>query len=114
MSATYMSLLAWQEAANLAKSVYSVFNDCRDFGFKDQIQRASVSVMNNIAEGYARHSDKAFRNFLQISRGSCAETESMVYLAHELGYIDDVTYMTLLEKTDTTSKLLTGLIKKYS
>ena len=59
---------------------------CRDFGFKDQIQRAAVSIMNNIAEGFESGSDAKFMSFLSISRGSCGEVRSMLYLCEDLGY----------------------------
>lgn len=112
MSASYQDLIVWQKSGALAKEVYVVFGSCKDYGFKDQIQRAAVSVMNNIAEGYARHSNKAFKNFLFISRGSCAEVESMLFLAKDLGYINQLTYDALTERTQENLRLLTGFIKK--
>jgi len=68
-------------------SIYQVLKDNRDFGFKDQIQRASVSIKNNIAEGFERSSDAEFKRFLFISKGSCGEVRSMLYLAKGLNYI---------------------------
>ena len=59
-------------------------SSCRDSGFKDQIQRAAVSIMNNIAEGFESGSDAKFLNFLNISRGSCTEVRSMLYLCEDL------------------------------
>ena len=59
---------------------------CRDFGFKDQIQRAAVSIMNNIAEGFESESDAKYMNFLNISRGSYGEVRSMLYLCEDLGF----------------------------
>ena len=59
---------------------------CRDFGFKDQIQRAAVSIMNNIAEGFESGYDAKLINFLNISRGSCGEVRSMLYLCEDLGF----------------------------
>lgn len=61
-------------------------SNCRDYGFKDQIQRAAVSIMNNIAEGFESGSDAKFINFLNISRGSCGEVRSMLYLCEDLGF----------------------------
>lgn len=58
----------------------------RDYGFKDQIQRASVSIMNNIAEGFEYNSDSSFIRYLNIAKGSCAEVRSMLYLCEDLGY----------------------------
>lgn len=59
-------------------------SSCRDYGFKDQIQRAAVSIMNNITEGFESGSDAKFLNFLNISRGSCTEVRSMLYLCEDL------------------------------
>ena len=59
---------------------------CRDFGFKDQIQRSAVSIINNIAEGFESGSDAKYMNFLNISRGSCGEVRSMLYLCDDLGF----------------------------
>lgn len=63
-----------------------MMENCRDYGFKDQIQRAAVSIMNNIAEGMESGSDAKFINFLSISRGSCGEVRSMLYLCEDLGF----------------------------
>ena len=65
--------------------VYSMLDGSRDYGFKDQIQRASVSIMNNIAEGADCGSDAKFINYLNTSRGSCSEVKSMLYLCEDLG-----------------------------
>lgn len=95
----------------MTANVYESFSGCRDFSFRDQIQRASVSVMNNIAEGYARKSDKAFANFLYIARGSSAEVESMLLLSESLGYISSDKKDTLLSQNDEVSKLLSAFIR---
>jgi four helix bundle protein len=91
--------------------VYGVFSNCRDFSFRDQIRRASVSIMNNIAEGFERRTNKELINFLFIAKGSCAEVRSMLYLALELKYITkskfDEWYLLSVE----ISKMLSGLIK---
>jgi four helix bundle protein len=70
----------------LAVKVYDTFGSSRDFGFKDQICRASVSISNNIAEGYARESRIEFNRFLNIARSSCTEVKSMLYLSEKLKY----------------------------
>ena len=61
-------------------------SSCRDYGYKYQIQRAAVSIMNNIAEGFESGSDAKYMNFLNISRGSCGEVRSMLYLCDDLGF----------------------------
>ncbi|AKM82268.1 MAG: S23 ribosomal protein [Berkelbacteria bacterium GW2011_GWE1_39_12] len=84
----FEDIIAWQKAKELTLLSYRNFSCIKDYSFKDQINRASVSVMNNIAEGYERMGDKEFKKFLYISKGSCGEVRSMLYLALELKYID--------------------------
>lgn len=109
---SFKDLIVWQHASELATNVYVNFRDLRDFGFRDQIQRAAVSVMNNIAEGYARRSDKSFRHFLCIAKGSAAEVESMIILAEKLGYIDQTHQKVLIEQAESVGRLLSAFIKK--
>lgn len=111
---SFKDILAWQKSRALTVEIYKEFSDCRDFSFKDQIQRASISVMNNIAEGYARRSDKAFKNFLFISKGSVAEVESMLLIATSLGYTTAEKQKELLADAEETSRLITGFIRKLS
>ena len=85
MERSFENLFIWQESRALIRSIYKMMETCRDFGFKDQIQRAAVSIMNNIAEGFESGSDAKFMNFLNISRGSCGEVRSMLYLCEDLG-----------------------------
>lgn len=85
MERNFENLFIWQESRVLIRSIYKMMETCRDFGFKDQIQRAAVSIMNNIAEGFESGSDAKFLNFLNISRGSCGEVRSMLYLCEDLG-----------------------------
>ena len=84
----FEDIIAWRKAKELTILIYDDFADSRDFGFKDQIQRASVSIMNNIAEEYERKSNSEFRQFLYIAKGSCGEVRSMLLLAEELNKID--------------------------
>lgn len=111
---SFKDLTVWQKALNLSLSIYKEFAGCKDYGFKDQIQRASISIINNIAEGYGRRSDKALMNFLTIARGSVAEVESMILMAHQLQYIDLPTQNELLTQAEEVAKLLTGFINKIS
>lgn len=82
--ARFEDIIAWQKAKELTVQIYTLFENSKDFGFKDQLQRASVSVMNNIAEGFERKSNKEFKQFLYIAKGSCGEVRSMLIIAHEL------------------------------
>ena len=81
----------WQQARELVKEIYEDLRagtGSKDFGFRDQIQRAGVSVMNNIAEGFERFTEIEFAPFLDVARGSCGEVRSMNYAAEDLGYVD--------------------------
>lgn len=84
---TFEDIIAWQKAKDLTILIYQSFENTKDFGFRNQIQRAAVSVMNNIAESFERQTEKEFRQGLYIAKGSCAEVRSMLYLASELGML---------------------------
>ena len=86
MERSFENLFIWQESRVLIHSIYKMMETCRDFGFKDQIQRSAVSIINNIAEGFESGSDAKYMNFLNISRGSCGEVRSMLYLCEDLGF----------------------------
>lgn len=77
----------WKKSRVITKQVYEDFRLIKDFGFKEQIQRCAVSVMNNIAEGFCRDSDAEFRQFLKFSKGSAGELKSMYYVAEDLNYL---------------------------
>jgi four helix bundle protein len=83
----FEELAVWRMARELVKLLYSDFRTCRDFGFRDQITRAGVSIMNNISEGFCRNSDAEFKQFLNISKGSVGEVKNMYYIAEDLNYI---------------------------
>jgi len=107
----FEDIIAWQKAQNLAVEVYRLFGKQKDFGFRDQICRAVVSISNNIAEGFDRMSDAEFVRFLYIALGSCSEVKSMLYLAKELNYLTQDSFDTLLEASTEVAKIITGLIK---
>ena len=104
--------IAWQKSKLLTLQIYKYFSKNRDYGFRDQILRASVSVMNNTAEGFERNSDKELKQFLFIAKGSCGEVRSMLVLAFELSYIKKDTYDELNDLCLETSKVLAGFIRK--
>jgi four helix bundle protein len=107
----FEEIQSWKKAKTLTVELYRHFENSKDFGFKDQILRASVSIMNNIAEGFERRSNKEFRYFLYVAKGSCGEVRSMLILAVELSKIDNATAQELQDLTQEISKLLKGLIK---
>ena len=84
----FEDLEIWKMARELVNMIYSDFRDCRDYGFKDQITRAGVSIMNNISEGFCRNSDAEFRHFLNISKGSSGEVKNMYYIAEDQKFVD--------------------------
>ncbi len=108
---SFEDIIAWKKAKELNILIYKEFRNCRDFSFRDQIQRASVSIMNNIAEGFERGGNKEFKNFLFISKGSCAEVRSMLNLALELKYVNEIDFKKAYNLTVEISKILSGLIK---
>ena len=108
----FEDIIAWQKSRKLTLDIYKIFKNNRDFSFRDQIQRAVVSIMNNIAEGYERKGDKELGRFLFISKGSCGEVRSMLYLALDLGYINKMEFEMLHKSSLEISKILSGFIKQ--
>jgi four helix bundle protein len=111
----FEDLLCWQEARILVNMVFDLCEKeplSKDFGTKDQIRRASISVMNNIAEGFGRHSRKQFLVFLDYSTASCMEVRSMSYVLLDRKYITNEEFQKLYAQTITCTNLNIGLIKK--
>ena len=106
----FEDIQTWQKSQELVTLCYKNFQNSRDFGFRDQICRAAVSIMNNIAEGFERASNNEFRKFLFIARGSCGEVRSMLYVALELKYISKEVFTELSDRCLEISKMLFGLI----
>lgn len=109
---SFEQIIAWQKSKELTILIYTQFKNCKDFSFKDQIQRAVISMMNNIAEGYERNGNKEFRNFLYIAKGSSAEVRSMLMVALELGYITQDEFEKSGALALEIARILSGLIKK--
>lgn len=107
----FEDIIAWQKAKTLTLLIYRNFKLCKDFSFKNQIERASISVMNNIAEGFERQTNKDFRNFLFIAKGSCGEIRSMLSGAVEMGYMSEKDFSTISDLTTEISRMLSGFIK---
>ncbi len=84
----FEDLEIWRMSRELVNCIYSDFNNCRDYGFKDQITRAGISIMNNISEGFCRNSDAEFRQFLNFSKGSAGEVKNMYYIAEDQKFAD--------------------------
>ena len=110
----FEELEVWQEARKLVRVVYTVTQSgefVRNFGLKDQIQRAAVSIMSNIAEGFERAGNKEFNHFLHLAKGSAGEVRSQLYVALDLGYLDQKIFSSLNDSALSISKQLSGFIK---
>ncbi len=106
----FEDIRSWQEARLLVADVYAFLDECRDRGFRDQIQRAAVSIMSNIAEGFDRGSNKEFIHFLTIARGSLAEVKSLSYAGLDVHLLHKDQFMILEERAGRLNGLLNGLI----
>jgi four helix bundle protein len=102
---------SWKEARQLVVDVYHCLERCNDIGFKSQMQRAAVSIMSNIAEGFDRKSNKEFIQFLVISRASSSEVRSLAYAGLDLKYFDREQFEIVYHRCLTVSKLLNGFIR---
>ena len=107
----FEDLECWQEARKETKLIYTYLKECRDFSFRDQIQRASVSVMNNIAEWFARTTAKDRIQFFMIATSSLSEVRSMVYLGGDIWYFSEEQTKKLFEQNLHTSQLTYWFLK---
>jgi four helix bundle protein len=105
---------AWKKARQLTLAVYRVTDVgafSRDFGLRDQIRRASVSILSNIAEGFERDGNREFRQFLALAKGSVGELKAQLYIALDVEYIDREQFEGLYDLATDVSRLLAGLIR---
>ena len=109
----FEDIIVWQKSKELSITIYKLFEHHKDFGFRDQILRSSVSIMNNIAEGFERSSNNELKHFLFIAKGSCGELRSVIYLAKETLKISDADFDNLYNSKVEISKMLSGFIKNY-
>ena len=108
----FEELKAWQVGREIAKMIYAVTRAgefAKDFGLKDQIQRAVVSINSNIAEGFERDSTSEFVKFLGYAKGSAGEVRSQLITAHDIGYLDDRACEELVEQVKFVSALIARL-----
>jgi four helix bundle protein len=105
---------SWKQARQLARMIYACSDKggfTRDFGLKNQIRRATVSIMSNIAEGFGRGGNKEFIQFLSTARGSVSEVQSQLYVALDVGYITADEFEKLYSQSTTTSNTISGFIR---
>lgn len=108
---SFEDIISWQKSQVLTKLIYDLFRNNKDYSFKDQIQRAAISISNNVAEGFERKSNNEFKQFLFIAKGSCGEVRSMANLALSCKYITEKDFKDIQARSIEISKLLSGLIK---
>ena len=110
----FEDLNAWKKARLLTRLIYRVSAEGqfrRDFSLRDQIRRASISAMSNIAEGFDRNGNPEFRRFLTYAKGSTGEVKSQLYVALDAGFISDEVFEEAYESADEVSRLISGMLK---
>ena len=110
MYQSFEELEVWKRARQLAVRTYELLHECREYGLRDQMQRAAVSIASNIAEG-AERGGKDFIRFLTIARGSAAELRTQCYIASKIGILTSEHMNQLVSELKEISKMLTGLAR---
>ena len=112
----FEEIRAWQSAREVVNRIYETSQSekfKRDYTLADQIKRASISIMSNVAEGFSRQSRKEFIQFLFIAKGSAAEVQSQLYIALDQGYISEKEFREIYDKVEETAKLLSKFITYF-
>ena len=108
----FEDLVAWQKARELTKQIYEITKQgafSKDYGLCDQIRRATVSVMSNLAEGFERGSSSEFHQFIVIAKASCAEVRSQLYVAYDVGHITQNQFDDATKLAEEVSRIIGGL-----
>ena len=111
---SFEEITAWQQGRELVREVYRVTSTGsfrKDYGLRDQIRRAAVSVVSNVAEGFERGGNKEFIQYLYHAKGSCGEVRTQLYVSRDLEYLSEDTFKQLRKLTIRTSELIWGLIR---
>jgi len=108
----FEDLAIWQEARRLNGEAYAALSACRDYFFRDQVNRAALSVMNNIAEGFERKTLKDFSRFLDIAKGSAGEVRSMTYVAEDIKILDSSKAAYFRASYETLSKRIAAFQRR--
>ena len=103
----------WKRSSRLAVNVYKHFKPCKDYSFKDQITRSSLSIASNIAEGMEKESNKEKARYIEISKGSSAELITQIYIGIEIEYIDKAEGLIWVKELNEILRMLTGLKGNY-
>lgn len=107
------NLDVWKRACRLSVELYRVTNSCKEYGFKDQVTRAGLSIASNIAEGYERDSIPARLQYLVIAKGSCGEVWTQLMIGRTAGFLESARSKGLERETVEVSRMIWGLIKHY-
>ncbi|MGI8855069.1 MAG: four helix bundle protein [Thermomicrobiales bacterium] len=108
----FEDLVAWQKARVLTREIYQVTRQgafAKVYGLTRQVQRAAVSIMSNVAEGFDRGGRGEFHQFLSTAKASCAETRSLLYVALDAEYLDQITFQRLVAQADEVIRIVAGL-----
>ncbi|MGH7232963.1 MAG: four helix bundle protein [Nitrospiraceae bacterium] len=108
----FEDLIAWQKARALTQTIYEITSARqfdKDYALRDQLRRSAVSVMSNLAEGFERGGRSEFHQFLSMSKASCAELRSQIYVAFDVQYIDKQAFVRLLAHAEEVGRIIGGL-----
>jgi four helix bundle protein len=108
----FEDFIAWQKARELTRAIYEATREgafARDYGLSGQIQRAAVSIMSNIAEGFERGGRGEFHQFLSTAKASCAEVRSQLYVALDVGHLDKAAFERLMQQAEEVARIVGGL-----
>jgi len=111
---SFEDLEVWQRACRQCTSIYEMFEDCKKYSLKDQIERSSLSVPSNIAEGHERNSKADFQRFLNIALGSNAELQTQLYIARKLNLIKQPVFQSSINESKEISAMIRGLWKSIA
>lgn len=111
MADRFEDLEVWKRSARFSADVFRALENCRNYGFRDQLTRSGLSIPSNIAEGYERDSHKECAQFLGYAKGSCGELRTQIYIGLEAGFIDKSIGSQWIKETKEISAMLVALIK---
>lgn len=110
----YDELQVWKDSINITKKIYALTTSgalSKDFGLRDQIRRAVVSISSNIVEGFEKNNNNEFIRFLKISKGSVGEVKNQFFICYQIGYFGELTYKNVESNLDCIAKQIGGLIQ---
>lgn len=110
----FQDIEAWQKGRELVNRIYTISGEgpfARDFALRDQMRRAAISIVSNIAEGFEREGTQEFIHFLSVAKGSAAEMEAQLYVALDQAYLSEESFQEVIEQVETVKKLLGGFMR---